>query len=83
MDERAVGLRTVDHGEVVLVAVQPGEEDDPGSVVGGGRLEEVAAEDDGRFHQGPVGVHVALVQRLEAWEAAGAMAAKTQSRASL
>src|SRR6476661_5167166 len=44
MDERAGALLAANHDEMVLQAVQIGEEDDPGLVEARRRLEDVAAE---------------------------------------
>ena len=48
MQDRAGALLPADHGEMVLVAVQPGEEDDPGLVEASGRGEDQARQRHGR-----------------------------------
>ena len=55
-------LQTSDHGEAGLVPVEPGQEGDPGLVVEGGRLEDVARERQRRGHRGVVRREVALVE---------------------
>ena len=65
VEDRAHALLPADHPEVPLVAVQVGEEDDPGLVVEGGRPEDVAGELDRRLEGLPVAVGVAGVERLE------------------
>ena len=61
----AGGLEAARHDEVALRAVKPGEEGDAGLVETGGRLEDFAAERDGRGKERVVGLHVAFGERLQ------------------
>ena len=63
--DRAGRLAPADHAEVVLVAVEVGEEDDARLVVVGGRREDVARERDRRREHRVVGRAVARVERLQ------------------
>ena len=63
--DRAGALQPADHPEVVLVAGQPGQEDDPGLVGRGRRGEQVAGERDGGGEDRLVGVLVAVVERRQ------------------
>ena len=53
MTHRAGALLAADHREVVLIAVQPGKEDDTGLVEAGGRGEDQPGQRDGRLENLP------------------------------
>ena len=60
-----VALLAADHGEMVLQAVEIGEEHDAGFVEAGRRREDVAAERHGRFEQFEELVLAAAAERRE------------------
>ena len=62
VDGAAGGLQPADHREAVLVAVQPGQEGDPGLVVERGRLEDVPGQRQRRRHLRVVRRQVVVVQ---------------------
>ncbi len=83
MDERAGALLAADHHEVILQAVEIGEEDDAGLVEAGRRLEDVARERHGRRQDVvEAAPRRPPPSRVSAAEAAGAMASKMPSSAS-
>src|SRR6185503_5756867 len=65
MDERARALLAADHDEVLLVAVEIGEEDDAGLVELRRRLEDVSRQRHRRLEDFPVSVEVAARMRRE------------------
>src|SRR5690606_33567361 len=62
--EAAGGVHAAHHGERLLVAVQPGQERDPGLVVVGRGGEHVPPQLLGCVQDAPRLVHVAAIQRL-------------------
>ena len=81
--ERARALLAADHREVRLVAVEPGEEDDAGLVEARRRLEDVARQRHGGREDGVEALVSPAASAASAALAAGAIASKMPSSASL
>src|SRR5215472_493320 len=65
VDDRAPALQAADHPEMRLVAVQVGDEHDPGLVVEGRVPEDVPGQRHGRRQDALEALHVAIVKRQE------------------
>ena len=82
VDQRARALLPAHHDEMVLQAVEPGEEHDAGLVEAGRRLEDVARQRHGGLEDAVEALQVAGRERARPAEAAGAIASKMPSSAS-